>query len=126
VNDNGSIVIGWLTKVAVVLSLLGVLSYDGISLVKATFAGEDRANTIASDAADTFRATKDIDKTYLSAAAEAAEQGDTIAPTDFRVDPDGKVTLVLQRTANAVWMQHVGPLKKYLHVRATGTGTPYS
>lgn len=125
-NDSGSIVLGWLTKLVIVLSALGVLSFDGISLVKATFGGADRANEIATDAASYYRSAKDVNRAYAAAEAEAAEQGDHIAPQDFRVDTDGKVTLVLQRTANALWMQHVPPLEKYLHVRATGTGLPPS
>ena len=125
-RDEGAIVLGWLTKVVLVLAVLGFLSYDGIAIVSANISAADRANTLASEAADDMRAMRDVNKAYAAISAEAAQNGDTIEPQDFRVGSDGHVTLVLRREATSLWMSHIGPLRKLLHVRATGEGSPAS
>ena len=47
-GDRGDIVLGWLTKLAVVLGVLGVIAFDGIAVVQAHFQASDRATTAAS------------------------------------------------------------------------------
>ena len=125
-RDEGAIVLGWLTKLIVVLAVLGVLAYDGISILTANISTSDRANTLASEAADDVKGMKDINKAYAVIVAEAEEHGDTIEPQDFRVGPDGHVTLVLRTDAASVWMTHVAPLRHLLKVHATGEGNPSS
>ena len=125
-RDEGAIVLGWLTKVVVVLAVLGFLSYDGIAIVSANISAADRANTLASEAADDVRTMRDVNKAYAVINAEAAEKGDSIEPQDFRVASDGHVTLVLHREATSLWMSRVGPLRRFLHVKATGEGSPAS
>lgn len=117
--------LGWLTKLVVTVALLGFLSYDAVSIVSANFSASDRANTLASQAADDVKAMG-LQQAYATIEAEAQEKGDTIAPADFRVTSDGHVTLVLQRQAQSLWMAKVSALKKYLRVRATGEGAPAS
>ena len=125
-RDAGAIVLGWLTKLVLSLAVVGVLSYDGISLVTANVSASDRANTLASEGADDVKNMRDINKAYDAISAEALAGGDTIAPKDFRVDSNGHVTLVLHREARSLWMRHVGALRKYLDVKATGEGAPPS
>jgi len=45
-SDRGDIVLGWLTKLVVTLSLLGVVGFDLISLASARFQGEDHAQSV--------------------------------------------------------------------------------
>jgi hypothetical protein len=125
-HDEGVIVLGWLTKIVITLSLVGFLAYDGIAIVTANFSTADRANTLASEAADDVKSMKDINKAYAAINSEAAANGDTIAPQDFRVASNGQVTLVLHGEATSLWMHHVGPLRRFLQVRATGEGSPAS
>ena len=124
-DDSGAIVIGWLTKLVVTLAVLGFLAYDGISIATATFSASDRANTLASEAADDVK-TMGLQKAYATIAAEAEADGDSVAPQDFRVDSNGHVTLVLKRQARSLWMERISALKKYLRVSATGEGSPAS
>jgi hypothetical protein len=125
-RDEGAIVLGWLTKLIVVLAVLGVLAYDGISILTANISTSDRASTLASEAADNVKSMKDINKAYAAAVSEAEAHGDTIAAKEFTVAPDGHVTLVLRTEAASLWMTHVGPLRHLLKVHATGEGTPSS
>jgi hypothetical protein len=125
-HDEGAIVLGWLTKVVITLAVLGFLSYDGISIVSANISAADRANTLASEGADDVRSMRDVNKAYAVISAEAAQNGDTIEPQDFRVASDGHVTLELRREASSLWMSRIAPLRKLLHVHATGEGSPAS
>lgn len=118
--------LGWLTKIALTLAVLGFLSYDGIAIVTANISASDRANTLASEAADDVRSMRDINKAYGVISTEAAENGDTIEPQDFKVATDGHVTLVLRREAGSLWMTRIAPLRRFLHVHATGEGSPGS
>jgi hypothetical protein len=126
-RDSGSIVIGWLTKLAVTLAVLGLIAFDGIALVSAHFNAADHANTVAGVAADTYKGSRNVQQAYDAASAEAAKNDESVDTTTFRVQPtDGKVTLVLHRTATTLWMQRVGFLKKYLDITASGEGLPVS
>lgn len=125
-RDAGAIVLGWLTKVVISLAVLGFLSYDGIAILTANVSAADRANTLASEAADDVRAMRDVNKAYAAISAQAAESGDTIEPKDFQVSSNGHVTLVVRHEASSLWMNRIGPLRKFLHVHATGEGSPAS
>lgn len=118
--------LGWLTKVALSLAVLGFLAYDGVSLVTATVSTNDHAATLASEAADDVHNLRDINKAYNMVASQAELGGDSLAPTDFVVASNGNVTITLTHEANSVWMRHIGPLKRFLKVRATASGAPAS
>jgi hypothetical protein len=124
--DTGSIVLGWLGKLALTLVLLGVGAYDGVALVAASFSSSDRANQYASEAADTYKLTKDIDKAYKQVATEAVDKGDSIDIKGFTVTPDGKCHLTLHHTAKTLWMHRIGFLAKYTHVTSKGEGSAFT
>lgn len=122
-DDSGSIVLGWLTRLALVIAVLGLIGFDGIALVKTTFAAADHAGSAASAGADTYRQTKDVQQAY-DAAVQAAS-GDTIAPKDFTVDPStGKVTVTVTETAVTLWVDKISPLRKYTVIRASADANP--
>ena len=125
-DDSGTIVLGWLTKLAVTLGLLGFLAYDGVALVTATFSVADRANTYANDAASDYRTTKDINKTYEQVAAEAMSNDDTVDLRSFSIDTDGTAHVTARHTATTLWMDRVGFMKKWTHVSGKGEGASFS
>lgn len=118
--------LGWLTKLAVVLGVLGYLGFDGVALVSSTFTVADHASTYANDAATSYRSTHDIDKTYELIVAEAAANQDTVDAQTFRVDANGTAHVTAHHVATTLWMQHIGFLRKYTHVSGKGEGAPLS
>lgn len=124
-GDRGDVVLGWLTRVVVVLGVLGVLGFDGISLAQARFQAADRATTAASAAADAYKATHDVQKAY-DAAYATTTGGDTIETNTFQVAPDGTVTLRLHHEAVTLLVQHIGPLRHWADAVETGEGRPAS
>jgi hypothetical protein len=124
-GDRGDIVLGWLTKLAVVLGLLALVGFDGISLVQGRFQAADRATTAASEAADDYKSNHDVQKAY-NAAVATLTGNDTIETKTFRIDPDGTVTLRLHHVATTLVVGRIGALKKYADAVEPGTGRPAS
>jgi hypothetical protein len=122
-DDRGDIVLGWLTKVVVVLGVLGLLSFDGVSLVQARFQASDRATTAASEAADSYKSTKDLQKAY-DAAMATVHDGDTIETKTFTIADDGTVTLRLHHKATTLLVRRVRALRSWADAVGTGEGRP--
>jgi Flp pilus assembly protein TadG len=124
-GDRGDVVLGWLTKLAVALAVVGVFAFDGISLVQAHFQAADRATTAASAAADDYKTNKSIQKAY-NAAYDTVGVNDTIETKTFQVAPDGTVTLRLHHVATTLLLHRIGPLKHFTDAVETGEGRPGS
>ena len=121
--DRGDIVLGWLTKLAVVLAVLGVLGFDAISLASTRFSAEDHAQTAARAAGAVYRTPADLQPAYDAAAAAVVEYGDVVDPASFAIAPDGAVTLTLQRTAPTMVLEKIGPLRGWADVTTTVTSS---
>lgn len=122
-SDRGDIVLGWLTRLVVLLGLLGLLGFDGISLAQARFQAADRATTAAAAAADDYKVNHDLQKAYNAALATVGT-GDTIETSTFAVTPDGTVTLRLHHEATTLLVGRIGPLARYAQATAAGRGRP--
>ena len=123
-NSDGGIVVGWLAKLAVGLGLLGLVAFDGIAVLSASFQAADQATIAAAAAADNYKSSHDVQVAYDAALAAVAGDNDTVETTTFRVAPDGHVTLRLRKVADTVWLQRIGPLDHLRHVSALGAGSP--
>ncbi|MCW2599308.1 MAG: hypothetical protein JWM02_1137 [Frankiales bacterium] len=124
-GDSGSIVLGWLTKLAATLALFGLLAFDGLSLVRASFTASDHANSVASAAVEVYKQTHDLQKAYNAAVDLATPEGETVDAKTFTVRAsDGHLLLTLHREAQTLWLYRIGPLKKYVDVTAHGEGVP--
>jgi hypothetical protein len=124
VSDSGSIVVGWLTRLVVLFAVLGVVAFDGFTLMVSNFGAADDAGVAASAAADSFHAKSDVQLAYNAAVAAVAGKGDTVETKSFQVDQSGKVTLTVDRTPTTLWMHRIGPLKKWTLIHQSGDGTP--
>ncbi|MDT7548753.1 MAG: hypothetical protein QOE84_1147 [Actinomycetota bacterium] len=124
-GDRGDVVLGWLSKLVVVLGLLGLVAFDGISLAQARFQAADHATTAASAAADDYKANHNLQKAY-NAAFATVSGNDTIETKTFQVATDGTVTLRLHHEATTLVLNHIGPLKHWADAVETGEGRPAS
>lgn len=123
-GDRGDIVLGWLTKLVVTLSLVGLVGFDLVSLAATRFQAEDHAQSAVRAAAAAYDGPLDLQRAYDAAVAEVAEHGDVVDAPSFRVAADGSVTLTLRREAPTLLVEKVGPLRKHAVVTRTVTGTP--
>ena len=124
-GDSGAIVLGWLTKVAVLLGVLGVFAFDGISLVHTRLMAADAATTAANAAAENFKTTKNVQLAYNAAIATVGSNPDaSIETATFHVGSDGVVTLRLHLKATTLVVRHIPPLRHFEDAAESGTGTP--
>lgn len=123
-GDRGSIVIGWLTKLAVAIAIVGLTLFDTISIGAARLGGKDDANTAAEAAAQDYRANHNVNAAYQAALDTLPSSSETIPAKTFVILPDGTVTLVLDRTVSTLVARHIGFLKKYTLAVEHGESTP--
>lgn len=112
-NERGDIVLSWLTKLAVIFGLAGIALFDGISVGVTHSSVADQGSFAAREASETWSATKDLQKAFLTASTVAAEQDslNIVDPKSFRVDADGTIHLKISRTATTLVLYRIGPLK---------------
>ena len=125
-DDRGDIVLGWLTKLTVVLAALGVIGFDAISLTTARFQAEDHAQAAVREAREAYRGSSNLQAAYDAALAEVAPHGDTIDPQTFTVGPDGRVTLTLHREAATMLVEKIPQLRHWTEVEQTVSAVPAS
>ena len=122
-RDRGDIVLGWLTRLVVFLSALGLIGFDAIAVAQAKFQAADRATTAASAASTSWASSKNL-QTAFNAAYATAQDGDTIETETFQVATDGQVTLRLHHTATTLLLHRVGALRHFAEAVETGTARP--
>lgn len=123
-RDSGSIVIGWLTKLIVVIALVGVALFDTLSIAAARLGATDDADTAAEAASATYRTSHNVQAAYQAAVETLPSDSESLPPQQFVVQPDGTVNLVLDRTTTTLVAHRIGPLKKYALVVVHGEATP--
>jgi hypothetical protein len=122
-DERGTIIVGWLTKVALVLTLVGITGFDVISVATTKMSAADNATNAAREGAQTFNDTRgDVQEAYLAALDYAEEHGATIEPEDFTVADDGTVHVRLTKTATTLVFYRTGTTKKWAHVVAEASG----
>ena len=120
-SDFGGIVLGWLTKLVVVLSLVGLIGFDLVSLGASRLQAEDAAQAAARAAVQAWTGPKDLQAAYDAALGEVLTDGHTIDPASFAFSPDGTVTLTLRSTAPTLLVRKVPALEQYADVERTVT-----
>jgi hypothetical protein len=120
-SDRGGIVLGWMTKLIVVLSLTGLVGYDLVSLGASRLKAEDSAQAAARAAVEAYTGPKDLQAAYDAALNEVMSGGDRIDPASFAFAPDGTVSLTLHSTTPTLLVRKVSALRQYAEVQRTVT-----
>jgi Flp pilus assembly protein TadG len=122
--DAGGIVLGWLTQVTVLLAVVGLIAFDGISIITSRLSLEDVGDQAARSASETWQRTHDIQASLLSAQTTATQaNADTSVVSDsLRVDPDGTAHLTVTRTASTLVAQYLPPVRGWCDQRVEGDG----
>jgi hypothetical protein len=123
-RDSGSIVLGWLTKLMVVLLLSGVVLFDFVSVGVARMSASDDANTAAQAAASEWVHSHDVQTAYDAAVAVISSPAEHVLIRGFSIATDGSVHLLLRRDVTTLVAYRIGPLKKYTVVTTQGEAAP--
>ena len=117
-EERGDIVLGWLTRVVLVLTLLGVSGFDFIAVVAGHFTTEDHANEAATVASQSWLQFHDLNAAYQAAKDAAEAHGDHLTGP-MTIDPDGTVHLTVAHHVKTLLVSHIGPLRHYGDAEAT-------
>jgi Tfp pilus assembly protein PilX len=113
-EDRGAMRLVTLTRLVVILGIIGVLGYDTFACMSTRVSTENDAQNAAFAASQAWHNTQNIDQAYQAAVTEVANNpGETVEQTGFTVDPDGTVHLILDRTAKTIVFAHIGFLKHW-------------
>jgi hypothetical protein len=108
--------------VTAVLAVLGVLVFDGSSLLVERVAAADHADTAAQAAADSWHQQHSYPAAV--AAAEDAAGSDEVVPDSLKIASDGSTTLSLHRVVSTLVVRHLPRVKELASVTAAGNGRP--
>ena len=103
-SDRGDIVLGWLTKIVVVLGVAGLFLFDAISMGSTAMTLSDHGSLAARSASEAWQQTQDPQAAFDAAVATATEANPTnvVNPKTFRIDQDNTVHLTVSRTATSL------------------------
>ncbi len=124
VSDRGDIVLSWLTRLTVIMALVGVALFDAISVGTTSASVADQGASAALAASATWDETHDVQAAYNSAAALAAEQNplNKLDPKSFSIEADGTVHLTVSRNAKTLVLYRWGRTAKWTHVSQQAKG----
>jgi hypothetical protein len=124
-RDGGSIVIGWLVKLAVITTLVAIVAFDALSVGVSRLNGTDDANAAALAAATVWQQTHNL-QDAVDAAQEAVPDTshESLVANSLSIDPDGTVHLKLRRQARTLIMYRLGPLRPYTFAVVKGESGP--
>jgi hypothetical protein len=119
-DDRGDIILGWFTRVATFLLLLGIIAFEGISLVTAHMSGADTANQVALAAADAYAPKHNVKAAYAAAEQEAINHKAELLPKEFRISADGDVDVAIKMTATTLFLYRTEATAKWAVVKSAG------
>lgn len=107
---------GWLTRVAVTLAILGLVGFEVLSIAVTRMTLEDTGLSAADAALSDYRERHDPAAAYQAAVNYAASDGATIRKKSFVLTVDGSVTFEIRKPATTLVIQHIEPLAHYANV----------
>lgn len=127
-SDRGEVISSWLVKITVVLALIGIAAFDGISCMVLRMQTQDAAQSAAASALPSNSARTSPKAAYETAQATLTEEhpGWTIDPASVTVGPDGAITLSVTGEAKTLVLGRIKQLKKYTFDTSAATSRPAS
>ena len=110
-NDRGAIRLLTLTRVFVVLAIVGVFAFDGFAVLSNHVSTENDAQTAAYAASQSWHNDPNLSLAYQAAQESLAGKHDTVLTQDFSVDNDGTIHLLVRHTVHTILFGNIGPLK---------------
>jgi len=122
-GERGSIVLGWLTRLTLIMALLGIIGFEVLSVVVAKVQVQDIGQSAAYEALDSYKQTKNSETAYLAASAYAESHDAQIRRKTFQVT-DSSVTFELDKTATTLFLYRWDRTAGYAKVSTTVFAEP--
>lgn len=116
-GDRGDVILGWFTKIAIILAIVGVIGFEATSIAVAHVQTQDLAKSAARAGSKEWQRSRDVQQAYQAAEAVALGDGGTIAPEEFVIAEDSSVTVTVQKEANTLVLYRIGPAKDWTIIR---------
>lgn len=111
-DDRGAMKVATLGKLVAFVVVVGVLGFDGASLIANHVTTENNAQTAAYAASQAWHADQEnLDAAYQAAEQSIAGSGDTVLTKDFTADPDGTIHLLVRHQVHTMVFSRIGSLK---------------
>jgi hypothetical protein len=123
--DDGSIVLGWLARLTITLTLLGVIGFEVLSIVVARVSIQNYGQEAAQAAITSYQQNHDPALALAAAQVVADQNGAKIAKRSFRVAPDGAVSFDISNTATTLVLYRVDRLASLADVQTTIYEEPF-
>ena len=123
-SDRGDIVLSWLTRLVVILALVGVACFDALAVAAADISLADEGRLAAVEAGDVWRSSGNLQQTY-ERAVMVAEQENPLNAVDaktFRVERDGTVHLRISRETPTLVMHRIPTVRSWADVTREAVG----
>ncbi|HEX7105614.1 MAG TPA: hypothetical protein VF218_06595 [Acidothermaceae bacterium] len=121
-RERGDIILGWLTKLVIGISIAGVVAFDGVSIGVAHVSAIDDANSAALAASRAWQTSHDMSQALQAAQQTAAQHGETVIDASLHFDGDGTAHIDIQRDATTLIVRHIHALRSWIEITATGSG----
>jgi hypothetical protein len=123
-NDAGSIVFGWLGRLTLTLTLLGLLCFEVLAIVVTHVGVEDVGQTAGDRALTVYAASGNANSAFLAADEYAASQGAELVKKTFTVSNDA-VSFDLRKTAPTLLLYRFDVTADYAEVTTTIYAEPF-
>lgn len=120
-TDEGSIVIGWMTKLAITAAIVGTLGFDGISVGVGHLSTAGDADNAVQAASQNFQTTHNLTAAY-KAAVGAVKPQESVGVTDFTIAADGTTSLTVTNTVHTLVLFRTSKTKEWTVITAHATG----
>jgi hypothetical protein len=120
-GDRGAVRVVTLTRLIVILAIIGVLGFDTFSVMSTHISAENDAQNAAFAASQAWHNNPNINQAYQAAVAElASNPSEKVLAAGFVVDPDGTVHLTVVRKAHTIVFDHIGGMKSWVTASERG------
>jgi hypothetical protein len=120
-NDRGDVIVGYFTKIALVLSVFAVVCFDAVAVGAARVSIEDVARQVAMAGSEAYVSSRNPALAYRAALEAAEAEEVTIEKKSFTVAADGTVTVRVEREATTLLLYRTKKTKGWAVVSATRT-----
>ena len=121
-SARGGIVLGWFFKIAILLAVLAVVSFETGAIIVAKVTADRVAIDAASEAGQVYSSTGSLDKAR-EAADQIAAKDDAKVTKCVLIGGGTYVSVTIHKKASTFLVQHIGFLKRFASADATHSGT---
>jgi hypothetical protein len=114
---------GWFVRLTLILAIVGVVAFEGVSIVIASVGVKDDAQSAALAAASAYQ-SQHTAAAAIAAAKADLNKGETLVPGSVHAAPDGTITLQVRRVANSIFLHLWKTTAKWDVVTATVSESP--